>query len=464
VTDKNKGRFELLEQARVQLADPHTSGAQLQAIATEYRDLWNEVARHPNAYPDLLNWLDSVGDSQVRATVARRRAASGEPAGGPMTGDPTVLAPAVGETGREPTVLAPGFVAPQQGFAEPMAYPQGQQAAVSGRLGSQIQPSAYTPYPATMPSGDGQPRNNTGLMIGIIAAVVALIVAVVVVFVVKPGSNSSDEPSSSLTTSSSTSEGIKTASPPAITLTDPPVDGVMQPLVLPSIPSLPINPITVNSNGTSPNLQKLVADIVTGDVDKIASSCWTQPSDEVRLVYGSAAMRGAILQALSQTPMVAQYGAVWTGQYVTVSAIWEELDSNYPCLDVSWADAGGWNWQGLGAFTPSMAKWRMTRALAIHDGTPVHTGDGSHYQVICDSYCSMWNPHNTVETMAPILNASADQWQALRALSRAPIVVEHISSRYFRVWAADGSTTAVAYFNDMTTDFWGAYSLGEIVP
>jgi len=55
--------------------DPHTTGSQLQEIATKHHDLWLRIALHPNAYPGLLDWLDSVGDAEVRQTVAQRRMA-----------------------------------------------------------------------------------------------------------------------------------------------------------------------------------------------------------------------------------------------------------------------------------------------------------------------------------------------------------------------------------------------------
>ena len=63
-----------IEQARAALANPNTPGATLQDIAAQYPNLWNQIAAHPMAYPDLLTWLDSVGDGSVKAAVAARLA------------------------------------------------------------------------------------------------------------------------------------------------------------------------------------------------------------------------------------------------------------------------------------------------------------------------------------------------------------------------------------------------------
>ena len=261
-----------------------------------------------------------------------------------------------------------------------------------------------------------------------------------------------------------------TVPPNPVLTTDPPVDGTTADLTLPDLPVLPLTPITVNTEGggTGPfTIQKLADDVAAGNVDKIVKSCWTQPADEVRQVYGSAPMRGAILQALTQTPIVAQGGVIWHGQNVQVTAYWEEYKSAYPCPIITWGDTTGaqCTWIGLGTFTPAMAHWRMTRILAVRDGSPVHTGDGTDYWLVCNDECSLWNPHSMeqiYDAVPPIVNAGDAQWQRLRALNAAPLVVEHIASGYYRVRAADGSTDAVAYFTADYNDFWLPYLLGEI--
>jgi len=259
-----------------------------------------------------------------------------------------------------------------------------------------------------------------------------------------------------------------TVAPNPVLTTDPPVDGTMNDLVPPDLPALPLTPITVNTEGAGPSgIQKLADDIAAGNVEAIVANCWTQPADEVRQVYGNAAIRDAVLQALKQTPVVAQGGVFWNGQYVHINALWQEYNSNYSCPDILWGDTSGatCTWTGLGTFTPTMAAWRINRILAVRDGSPVHTGDGTGYWLVCNADCAMWNPHSTeqiYDAVPPIMNATDAQWDRLRQLSKGPIIVEHIASGYFRVRAADGSTDAVAYFTADYTDYWVPYVLGEI--
>ena len=55
--------------------DPATSGADLAQIAQAQPSLWPQVAGHPNAYPELLAWLDTNGDATTKQVVAARRTA-----------------------------------------------------------------------------------------------------------------------------------------------------------------------------------------------------------------------------------------------------------------------------------------------------------------------------------------------------------------------------------------------------
>ncbi|WP_062301739.1 hypothetical protein [Demequina subtropica] len=52
--------------------DPATDAATLHRIAAEAPSLRAAVAAHPNAYPDLLQWLGSLGDPEVDAALAQR--------------------------------------------------------------------------------------------------------------------------------------------------------------------------------------------------------------------------------------------------------------------------------------------------------------------------------------------------------------------------------------------------------
>lgn len=54
------------------VADPSTPAEDLAAITGAQKSLWVPIARHPNAYPALLDWLSAQGDEEVRAAVASR--------------------------------------------------------------------------------------------------------------------------------------------------------------------------------------------------------------------------------------------------------------------------------------------------------------------------------------------------------------------------------------------------------
>ena len=271
------------------------------------------------------------------------------------------------------------------------------------------------------------------------------------------------EPTPSPTPAAPESPALPAPQGNPLLMTDPPVDATMRPLSLPSLPQLSLDPIQAAGSDNAPNIQKFADDVAAGDPEAIVFNCWTQPADDIRTVYGSATMRGAILQALARTPAAAQGGVTWQGDYVRVLAYWEEAESNYPCPTVTWGGDAG-----LGDFTPAMAHWRMTRILAVEDGTPVHTGDGTDYALVCDADCAViWtphshDPHHEVSGSVPIMSASAAQWDRLRALSSAEIAVEHISSDFYRVRAVDGSTDALAYFTADYSTYWLPYELGEI--
>jgi len=408
-----------LTQATAAVADPATRGTTLQAIAAKHRSLWADIANHPNAYPDLLDWLAEVGDTEVQAIVDARLNEVADT-------DPDLTSP----------------VMHKSNFADQSV-------------------------DDTLPAHPG--HNRSTIIIGVVVAVSLIAVAVLLVWLFRDGQAPSGESPVTVTVTQTTqpSDTATVASPTIVNPlldSDPSVAEVIQPLSLPTLPVLSTSKVQVQTDGFDrAAIQKLADDVAVGDVEKIVRSCWTQPASELRLIYGSASMRGAILQALTTYPTSAQGGVVWEGEYVTVSAFWEEVDSRYTCVMIDWGVSGG-----LGSFTPAMAQWRITRILGVYDGTPVHTGDGTNYMLLCDDECGpAWAPHDSGDLYnpsgrVPILRADATQWEQLRRLSQAQIVVERLSNDYYRVRAVDGSTGALAYFTGDYNDFWLPYLLGEV--
>lgn len=62
-----------LEKLRERALASETDANQLFEIAAQHPEVFAEVAANSNAYPDLLNWLEQMGDDRVRAVVAARR-------------------------------------------------------------------------------------------------------------------------------------------------------------------------------------------------------------------------------------------------------------------------------------------------------------------------------------------------------------------------------------------------------
>jgi len=201
-------------QAQAALADARTTGAMLQSIATQYPALWPLVAAHPNAYEGLLDWLDEVGDAQVRTVVMTRRARSvgvlpyGMSAAAP--GAPAYVQPAP-----QP--------APAQGTA---AYDPGADQGPptftrAGGLEALFGPSAGTgddapeaPAPRLRRAAGAAPRawRPQPWMIAV-GAVVAVLVIALIVWLALRGRTTPPVPPGTSPTASSTAPGQVSGSP-----------------------------------------------------------------------------------------------------------------------------------------------------------------------------------------------------------------------------------------------------------
>ena len=129
--------------AALAVSDPTTTADDLASIVECQPELWAQVASHPNAYPELLEWLDEAGDDDVRAAVAAHV-----------------------ETDSRPPVPRPSQPAPQPA-PQPVQQPQ---------------PVATAPYPAPAQAPVARAANKppssaakTGLIIvGIVSVVLAI--------------------------------------------------------------------------------------------------------------------------------------------------------------------------------------------------------------------------------------------------------------------------------------------------
>ena len=121
------------------VVDPGTSEADLAVIAEHQPGLWAQIAGHPNAYPALLAWLDSVGDSTVKAAIAARH-----PNGVP--GQFAVGAPVPPPPPQRQEYGAPTQVwTPTESWSAPLAQP------------TQAYPATPQAYPAPRPQPPQKP-------------------------------------------------------------------------------------------------------------------------------------------------------------------------------------------------------------------------------------------------------------------------------------------------------------------
>jgi len=103
--------------AAAALRDPATSRADLMSIAYAYPALGTDVARHANAYPGLLDWLEQFGTPKARAEVAAVRAETPPPLYRPARQDydalqDTVLSPSAWTPSRLTAPVAPTIQEP----------------------------------------------------------------------------------------------------------------------------------------------------------------------------------------------------------------------------------------------------------------------------------------------------------------------------------------------------------------
>ena len=211
------------------VADPNTSADDLRLIAAVRPDLHTAIAAHPNAYAGLLDWMESLGNPEVVAAVAQRRAfdAGAVPASAPTAQsadastptfvdaieqpDTQVQEPAQDVTlestqveeepettvdqvtmpsqGQMPVGYMPAGTIPQQGYQQPMNY-QGQYPV----QGVSMQPA----------------KNSTNKTLVIILAVLAVIAIVLAIGAVGAFAGWFDSGSSSDTSADSMTQSAQT--------------------------------------------------------------------------------------------------------------------------------------------------------------------------------------------------------------------------------------------------------------
>ncbi|WP_448058845.1 variant leucine-rich repeat-containing protein [Cellulomonas hominis] len=174
--------------AALRAADPTTPGEVLADLAYERPDLRPVVAANPAAYPGLLTWLAALGDPQVEAALAWRRAQEAHPAPAPAP-EPWAAAPVAESWAPAPTPApepwgAAPVPAPQPAPSPWSSQPDGRwpayaSAPAPGQLGGTAPAPSWETQPGAVPIEWGTPgparRSRRGLWIGLTAAVAVLV-------------------------------------------------------------------------------------------------------------------------------------------------------------------------------------------------------------------------------------------------------------------------------------------------
>ena len=102
------------QEALARVNDPNTPGAMLQTIATQYPSLWPQIATHPQAYPELLAWLDAQKPVNADAVTA------------PLPAVPAMIDQSMPDPMLQPVQQAPAWpvyaqpTPPRDGISRPM--------------------------------------------------------------------------------------------------------------------------------------------------------------------------------------------------------------------------------------------------------------------------------------------------------------------------------------------------------
>lgn len=148
---------------QTELRDPATPAARLATIAATNPELGADIARHPNVYDGLLDWLAQYGDAAARAAVAERRGSAGAA---------TAEAGNAAAPQDNPIVPQGSPIVPQGNPAAPQGtpvIPQGTPAAPADGY------AAAAPYVGSAPAAPKK-KSRKGLTITLVAAGLVVIV------------------------------------------------------------------------------------------------------------------------------------------------------------------------------------------------------------------------------------------------------------------------------------------------
>lgn len=171
-----------------------------------------------------------------------------------------------------------------------------------------------------------------------------------------------------------------------------------------ALDQLPIDRVTVQypaDPAAAARVQKLADDIYAGDVSKLTSYCWTMAPDYIDDRYGTPQARGAVLDALAHQLEGAQTGVYAEGALAQVSFSWAELDSPYPCPEVTFPDLSD-DAALSDDLSESRLAWEIHRLAGRLSGSPVSPHDiESDYPLYCGNDPGLFMSQEGIEREYP---------------------------------------------------------------
>lgn len=175
------------QDAAARAADPNTSHAELYELAGSRPELRPQIAQNPNSYPELLDWLGTLGDPAVDAALASRHAGSAGQATRPITSagaaaqdQPTEAFGAVQRPRYEEPDPQAGSDFDTRVYGEPVAaapYPQNDYQYSASDYSYPPGDQHYAPAAGYPPQEEDEPRRRGGA--GILVFLLALLTVAV---------------------------------------------------------------------------------------------------------------------------------------------------------------------------------------------------------------------------------------------------------------------------------------------
>ncbi|WP_327148898.1 hypothetical protein [Nocardia sp. NBC_01329] len=229
----------------------------------------------------------------------------------------------------------------------------------------------------------------------------------------------------------------------------------------PSAPALPPVPADAPPVGAvpgvpvaTPALQRFAADLRSGDMTVLQSSCWTIPPLTVQTMYADP---DAVLSALAQPGAAADGTLTWTDGVTTVTADEHGVAAGYACGRV-WA-AGAEQ-----VYDAADARHTVRRYLARSIGAPLDPADEEDlHPLVCAASPATWDPQASGAPVAAPLAQNPGTLNGITGFTDQQISSQPLTTGYMAVAVpvtnASGITANRTFLLEQGDD---GYCIGDI--